>query len=95
VRAGENRQADRVDVFLNSGGYNLLGRLAQTSVDHFHAGIAQRSRDDLYAAVVTIQTRLCEQYPYSFVGHRDWLLVICHLSFVIFRGSVARYELEK
>jgi hypothetical protein len=27
--------------------------------------IAQRPSDDLYAAVMTIQTRLCKEHPYS------------------------------
>ena len=37
---------------------DLLGRLAEAGVDHFHAGIAQRARDDLGAAVVPVEPRL-------------------------------------
>jgi hypothetical protein len=87
MRARQNRQADRIDVFLNSGGYNLLGRLAQASVDDFHPGIAKRSRDDFYPAVVPVQTGLCKQYPYSFFRHEHLSFSICHFPFVIFSGT--------
>ena len=36
----------------------MLGRLAQAGVDHLHARVAQRARDDLSAAVVAIEARL-------------------------------------
>ena len=58
VRAGQDRQADDVGVLLQRGGDDLLGRLAQAGVDHFHAGVAQRARDDLGAAVVPVEPGL-------------------------------------
>jgi len=69
VRARENGEADDVDVFLHRGGGNHLRCLPQTGVDHFHAGIAQRPRNDLSAAVVPIQSWLCNQNSYFFLWH--------------------------
>src|SRR5450759_1154723 len=61
VRAGENREADRVDVFLNGRGDDLLRGLAQAGVDDFHAGIAKRTRDDFRATVVSVQAGLGDE----------------------------------
>ena len=58
VRAGEDRQADRVRVLLQRGLHDLLGRLVQAGVDDLHAGVAQRARDDLRAAVVAVEAGL-------------------------------------
>ena len=58
VRAGEDRQADRVGVLLDHGLDDLLRRLVQAGVDDLHAGVAQRAGDDLRAAVVTVQAGL-------------------------------------
>ena len=69
VRAGEDREADDVDVFLDGGGGDHLGRLAQAGVDHFHAGVAQRARDDLGAAVVAVQAGLGNQHSNFFLRH--------------------------
>jgi len=41
VRAGENGKADHVDVFLDGGGGDHLGGLAQAGVDDLHASVAQ------------------------------------------------------
>ena len=41
VRAGQDRQADDVGIFLQRGADDLLRRLAQAGVDDLHAGIAQ------------------------------------------------------
>src|SRR5687767_15185487 len=35
---------------------DLLGRLPQAGVDHFHPRVTQRARDDLGATVVAVQT---------------------------------------
>src|SRR5204863_2297 len=40
VRSGQNAEADAVHIFLDSGVHDHLRRLAQSGVDHFHAGIA-------------------------------------------------------
>ena len=58
VRAAEDRQADDVDVFLHGGGGDHLGRLMQTGVDDFHAGVAERGGDDLRAAIVAVEAGL-------------------------------------
>ena len=58
VRAREDRQADDVGVLLQRGRRNLLGRLPQAGVDDLHAGVAQRARNDLGAAVVAVEARL-------------------------------------
>ena len=62
VRAAQDREADDVDVFLHRGGRDHLRRLVQPGVDDFHAGIAQRGRDDFRAAVVTVEARLCNEH---------------------------------
>src|SRR6267142_2065960 len=45
VGAGENREADDVDVFLDGGGGNHFGGLAKAGVDDFHAGVAECAGD--------------------------------------------------
>src|SRR5712692_9496457 len=70
VRAGEDREPDDVHIFLRCGrGYHLRG-LAQTGVNHFHPGVAQRAGDNLSAAVVAVQPRLGNQHPYLLFRHR-------------------------
>ena len=56
VSATQNRQADDVDVFLNGGGRNHLGRLVEAGIDDFHAGVAQCCSDDLRTTVMTVET---------------------------------------
>ena len=56
VGAGEDGEADDVDVFLDGGGGDHLGGLAQAGVDDFHAGVAEGAGDDFGAAVVAIET---------------------------------------
>ena len=58
VRAGQDRQADHVRILLERRGDDLLGRLAQPGVDHFHPGVTQRARDHLRATIVAVQTGL-------------------------------------
>ena len=58
VRAGEDRDADRVRVLLDRRLDDLLRRLVEAGVDDLHAGVAQRARDDLRAAVVPVEARL-------------------------------------
>ena len=61
---------DRVHIFLHSGFGDHLGCLAQAGIDHFHAGVAQRARDDFGAAVVTVQAGFCNE---DTDGHGDIL----------------------
>ena len=59
----ENRQADRIGIFLQRRRQHLLGGLAQPGVDDLHAGVAQRPGDDLGAAVVAVEARLGDDHP--------------------------------
>src|ERR1700676_5438173 len=72
VGAGEDREADDVDVFLDGGGGDHLRCLAQAGVDHFHAGVAQGAGDDLGAAVVAVQSGLGNQHSNFFFRHRGY-----------------------
>ena len=58
VGARQDRQADDVGVFLQGGADDLLRRLPQAGVDDLHAGVAQRARDHLGAAVVPVEPGL-------------------------------------
>ena len=70
VRAGEDGEADAVDVFLNGGGDDHLGRLAQAGVDDLHAGVAQGAGDDLRSAVVAVEAGLgYEDADWRGAGH--------------------------
>ena len=69
VRAGQDRQADRVGVLLDGGLDDLLGRLVQAGVDDLDAGVAQRAGDHLRAAVVPVEARLGDDHPDAFVRH--------------------------
>ena len=59
VRAGQDRDADRVGVLLDRGLDDLLGRLMQTGVDDLHPRVTQRACNDLRPPVVTIETGFC------------------------------------
>ena len=71
VGAGEHRQADGVGVLLDDGLDDLLRRLVQAGVDDLHAGVAQRARHDLGAAVVPVEARLGDDHPDAFVHDRS------------------------
>jgi len=61
VGAGEDGEANAVDVFLDGGRDDHLGGLAETSVDDFHAGVAEGAGDDFGAAIVAVQARLGDE----------------------------------
>ena len=61
MRAAQDREADDVDVLLDRGGRDHLGRLVEPGVDHLHARVAQRGGDDFGAAVVAVETGLGDQ----------------------------------
>src|SRR5438128_11505580 len=58
VRAGEDRDPDRVGVLLDHGLDDLLGRLVEPGVDDLHPRVAEGAGDDLRAAVVAVQAGL-------------------------------------
>src|SRR5258707_723148 len=62
VGSGEDGEADDVDVFLDGGGGDHLGGLAQAGVDDLHAGVAQGASDYFCAAIVAIKARLSNQH---------------------------------
>ncbi len=61
VGAGEDGEADAVDVFLDGGGDDHLGGLAEAGVDDLHAGIAEGAGDDFCAAVVAVEAGLGDE----------------------------------
>ena len=61
MRAGEDAEADRVDVLLQRRLDDHLRRLMQAGVDDLEPGVAQRARDDLGAAVVPVESRFGDQ----------------------------------
>jgi hypothetical protein len=61
VRAGENGEANDVNVLLNGGGGDHLRSLAEASVDDFHAGVAEGAGDYFSAAIVAIEAGLGDQ----------------------------------
>src|SRR3982751_999601 len=61
--AAEDRNADRIDIFLQRRRRDHLGRLPETGVDHFHSGIPKRASDNLGAAVMSVEPRLCNKDP--------------------------------
>ncbi len=71
--AREHRESDDVDVFLDGGDRHRLRGLEESGVDDLHAGVAQESRDDLDAAVVSIESDLGDQHPDGHsVGTSTW-----------------------
>jgi hypothetical protein len=57
MRARKNRDSNRVNVFLQSGGGNHFRRLPQARVNNFHSGVAQSARNNFRAAVMSIKPR--------------------------------------
>src|SRR6266403_661440 len=74
VRAGEDREPDRVHVLLDGRLGHHLGRLVEARVDHLEARVAQRPGDDLGAAVMPVEAGLrhqdAERAVYSHAGSR-------------------------
>ena len=61
LHAGEEADAEHVDVLLDGGVDDFLGRAVQAGVDDVHAGVAQRAGDDLDAAVMAVEADLGEE----------------------------------
>jgi hypothetical protein len=62
VRAREEADAQDVHVFLDCGVYDLLGGAVEAGIDDIDARVAKTPCDHPDAAVVTVQTDLCQQY---------------------------------
>jgi hypothetical protein len=69
VGAGEDGEADDVDVFLDGGGGDHFRGLAQAGVNNFHTGVAESAGDDFGAAVMTVQPGLGNQDSYFSFWH--------------------------
>ncbi len=63
VGAGEHGQPDRVDVLVDGGGGDRLGRLEQPRVDDLVPGVAQDPGDNLDPPVVAVEADLGDQDP--------------------------------
>ena len=67
--ARQDRQPDDVDVLLERGGGDHLGRLAKAGVDDLEALVAQAPGEDLRAAVVAVEAGLRDEHLDRSVGH--------------------------
>jgi epoxide hydrolase-like predicted phosphatase len=63
VGAGQHGQPDGVDIFVDGGGGDRLGRLEQPGVDDLVPGVAQDAGHDLDPPVVAVEADLGDQYP--------------------------------
>src|SRR5579883_2182176 len=63
VGTGVDRQPHRLDVLLERRLRNHLWGLADTGVDHLHAGVAERPRHHLRPSIVPVEARLGNQHP--------------------------------
>ena len=61
VRARHDREADRVDGLLHRGRRDHLRRLVQAGVDDLVAGVGERARDDLGAAIMAVEAGLGDE----------------------------------
>lgn len=61
VRAGHDGEPHRIDVFLNRGHRNHVGRLMKPRVHNLKARIAERACHDFGAAIVAVETRLGDE----------------------------------
>jgi hypothetical protein len=56
VCSGQHGESNDVNVFLDRGRGDGLGCLKESGVDDFHSRVTQESRNDLDAAIVTVET---------------------------------------
>ncbi len=60
MRAGEARNREHIDIFLERGFDHLLGRLLETREHHFHPGLHARVREQFYRVDMPVESRLAE-----------------------------------
>src|SRR6204780_4255889 len=72
VGTGQDGQANYLHVLLQSRTHDHFRSLAQAGVNHFHACVAQSSRDDLRSPVVAVQTRFGDQHPDAGIHTLSW-----------------------
>ncbi len=69
VRSAQDADPDRVRVLLDRRLHDLLRRLPQARVDHFHPRVPKRTRHHLRPTVVTVETRLCHDHTHFSLTH--------------------------
>src|ERR1035437_3723435 len=69
VRARQDGQPDDVDVLLESGRHNHLGRLTQAGVYDFEAFVAKATSQHLGSAIVAVEARLGDEHLERSVSH--------------------------
>src|SRR5215471_3393869 len=62
VSSGQDRKPNHVHVLLQRSAHHLLRCLSQSGVDHFEACVTKSSRNDFCAAIVSVETRLCNEH---------------------------------
>ena len=67
--AGQDRETHDVDILLDRRSGDLPGRLPEAGVDDLHAGVAERARDDLRAAVVPVEAGLRDENANGPLAH--------------------------
>src|SRR5262249_26242987 len=60
--AGQEAHTEHVDIFLDGGGHDFIGRPMKARVDDVHAGVAQRPRNNFDAAIVAVEPNLGEEH---------------------------------
>jgi len=68
VRAGEDRDAQYVDVLLDRGLDNLFRRPVEAGVDDLEPGVTERPGDDVCPAVVPVEADLRHETPDRSLG---------------------------
>lgn len=63
MRTGQKRKPDSLNVFLDRGGRDLLGSLADAGIDDLEACVAQGARDDLGPPVVSVKAGFGDKDP--------------------------------
>ena len=76
MRAAENTQTDDIDIFLQGGFGDHLGRLADAGVDHFKASVAQGTRHHFGPTIMAIQAGLGDENADLFLAHGGSFWVI-------------------
>ncbi|MEY2967870.1 MAG: hypothetical protein RIQ64_497 [Actinomycetota bacterium] len=87
--SGQERQPNRVDVFLKGGLGDLLGRLVQPRVNDLETVVAQSAGDCLGATVVAVEAGLCNNYSVGAFHKKETLRRCAQKSPTRHTGGVA------
>ena len=64
MRAGQNADAENVDILLDRGLHQIFRRIVAPGIDHLHSRVSERHRDENDAAIVPAQAWLAHEHPY-------------------------------